>query len=322
MSEEEAVDVFIALRYSDTGGEPFCSKCRCQVTYKINRTIKNRKTGEITGTSRKYTCADCGHQFSPTAGTIFHSRKLEHRDILLGVALWINGAKGMAALELCRQMNMNVKSAFVVEQKLREVIGSIQHARKLSGIVEGDATYVGGYVKPANFKKNRADRRRLANQSGRRQAVTVLRERNGRTRAFVQSEKDTATKMLDLVELGSEIITDENKAWDSLDAIFDRKRINHDGRDVANYGEAAYSKEGVSTNQAESAHARLKRSQMGVHHRISGKYLQGYADEMTWREDVRRLSNGEQFLQLVTAGLHHPRSKRMVGKWQRKKRAA
>lgn len=322
MSEEEAIDVFVALRYTESDGEPFCPQCGCKVVYRVNRTIKNRRTGEVTGKSRKYTCAECTHQFSPTSGTIFHGRKLEHRDILFGIALWINGAKGKAALELCRQLNINVKSAFVIEQKLREVIGSIQHAVKLKGEIEGDATYVGGYVKPANFKKHRRDRRRAANQSGKKQAITVLRERGGRTRAFVKTEKETAEIMRDIVEMGSSLIFDETKGFDGLDAIFDVKRINHDGNDVKNYGEAAYSRDGVSTNWAESAHSRIKRSQMGVHHHIAGKYLEGYADEMTWREDVRRMSNGEQFLQLMTAGLHHPRSKRMVGKWQRRKEAA
>jgi len=322
MSEEEAIDVFVALRYTETGGEPYCPKCGCQATYRVNRKIKNRRTGEVTRTSRKYTCVDCTHQFSPTSGTIFHGRKLEHRDILFGIALWINGAKGKAALELARQMDINVKSAFVIEQKLREVIGSIQHSVKLKGEVEGDATYVGGYVKPSNFKKHRRDRRRTANLSGKKQAITVLRERNGRTRAFVKTEKQTAQMMRDIVEAGSTLFFDESKAFDGLDALFDVQRINHDGNDVKNYGEAAYARDGVSTNWAESAHSRIKRSQMGVHHHIAGDYLEGYADEMTWREDMRRLSNGEQFLQLVTAGLHHPRSKRMVGKWQRKKEAA
>ena len=322
MSNEEAIDVIVALRYAETNGEPFCPKCGCQVVYRVNRTIKNRRTGKVTGKSRKYTCADCTHQFSPTSGTIFHGLKLEHRDLLFGIALWVNGAKGKAALELCRQMNINVKSAFVMEQKLREVIGTIQHARKLSGKIEADATYVGGKVRKSNYKKNRRDRRKLENQNGKKQPITVVRERNGRSRAFVKSEREVNEMMLDIVEKGSILFFDESKGWEGLDGIFETHRINHDGNDVKNYGDAAYSIDGVHTNWAESSHARLKRSQMGVHHRISGKYVGGYADEMTWREDMRRLSNGEQFLQLVAAGLHPPRSKRMAGKWQRRKEAA
>ena len=41
--------------------------------------------------------------------------------------------------------------------------------------------YFGGYVKPANLKPHRADRRFLENQSGKRKAVVVIRERDGNT---------------------------------------------------------------------------------------------------------------------------------------------
>ena len=322
MSEEEAVDAFVLLRWAETDGQPYCPYCGCAVVYRVDRNVKNRTTGEIIGKRRKFTCVDCLRQFSPTSGTIFHSRKLEHRDILFGIGLWMNGAKGEAALHLCRDMNVNVKTAFVLEKKLREVMGALQHAEKLSGEVEGDATYVGGYVKPANFKKHRRDRRKLANQSGKRQAITVLRQRGGRSRAFVKTEKETAALMRDLVEIGTILIFDESKAFDGLDAFFDVRRVNHDGNDTKNYGEAAYSRDGVHTNLAESSHSRLKRSEKGVHHRLSGDYLQGYADEMTWREDHRRKSNGEQFLTIVTAGLHHPPSRHWKGYWQRRKDAA
>lgn len=322
MSEEEAIDAFVALRYAETGGEPFCPRCKCAVTYKFDRKVKNRATGEITGKQRIYKCVECSKQISPTSGTIFHGRKLEHRDILFGIGLWINGVKGEAALHLCRDMHVNPKTAFILEKKLREVMGSLQHARKLEGKVEMDASYYGGYVKPTNYKKSRKDRRKLANQSGRRQAVTVMRERNGRTRAFVLTEKEASKRALDIIEPGSILYADESKAYDGLEALFVLHRINHDGNDVKNYGEAAYSKGDVNTNQAESWHSRMKRSQMGVHHRMAGDYLQGYADEMTWREDERRQSNGEQFLTLVSAGLHHPPSRQWKGYWQRRKKAA
>ena len=118
MAEEEAVDAFVLLRYPEANGEPYCPKCGCHVTYKVNRTIKNRRTGEVTGTSRKYICAECTHQFSPTSGTIFHGRKLEYRDILLGIALWVNGAKGKAALHLSRDMNFSSKTVFILEMIL------------------------------------------------------------------------------------------------------------------------------------------------------------------------------------------------------------
>jgi hypothetical protein len=60
------------------------------------------------------------------------------------------------------------------------------------------------------------------------------------------------------------------------------------------------------TNQAESFFSRLRRAEIGTHHHISGRYLSAYASEMAWREDNRRVSNGEQYLMAANAVLAHP----------------
>jgi hypothetical protein len=46
-------------------------------------------------------------------------------------------------------------------------------------VAEVDSGYFGGYVKPANRAYRRKDRRFTANQSGKRKAVIVIRERDG-----------------------------------------------------------------------------------------------------------------------------------------------
>ena len=91
------------------------------------------------------------------------------------------------------------------------------------------------------------------------------------------------------------------------------KRIDHSKE---------YAREEVSTNQAESFFSRLRRAEIGTHHHIAGRYIASYAGEQSWREDNRRMSNGEQFLTLAAAGLHHPVSRQWKGYWQRRKAAA
>ena len=39
--------------------------------------------------------------------------------------------------------------------------------------------------------------------------------------------------------------------------------------------------------------------------------------EMAWREDNRRVSNGEQYLMTASAALKHPVSRQWKGYWQR-----
>ena len=46
---------------------------------------------------------------------------------------------------------------------------------------EVDGGYFGGYVKPANRREDRKDRRLAVNRSGKRKVVVVIRERGGKT---------------------------------------------------------------------------------------------------------------------------------------------
>ena len=45
---------------------------------------------------------------------------------------------------------------------------------------------------------------------------------------------------------------------------------------------------------AEEYFFRLRRAEIGIHHHIAGAYLLSYAQESSWREDNRRVSNGDQ----------------------------
>ena len=110
------------------------------------------------------------------------------------------------------------------------------------------------------------------------------------------------------IEIGSTVHADEATHWDALHSRYLTKRINH---------QEAYSADGACTNDAESFFSRLRRSEIGIHHHISRPYLAAYANEMAWREDNRRLSNGEQYLIAVNAALAHPVSRQWKGYWQR-----
>ncbi|BBK30371.1 hypothetical protein STHU_10050 [Allostella humosa] len=102
-------------------------------------------------------------------------------------------------------------------------------------------------------------------------------------------------------------MADEASSWDNLHAVYAARRINHS---------VAFSDDGACTNQAESYFSRLRRSEWGQHHHISGQYLACYAGEMAWREDYRRRANGEQFT-MIAGALNRPVSRVWAGYWQR-----
>ncbi|MFN3512723.1 MAG: IS1595 family transposase [Phenylobacterium sp.] len=296
MTDDQAHDAFRAIRWAATDGDPVCPKCGCFECY----TFKAR---------RIFKCKGCGAQFSVTSGTIFASRKMDLRDILAAIAIFVNGAKGHSALQLSRDLDCQYKTAFVLSHKIREALAAEQMASELAGEIEVDGAYFGGYVKPANRREDRKDRRRKVHQSGKRQVVVVARERDGETLTHVaKSEAEGVPFVLGSVAHGSTVHADEASHWDNLEARFLTKRINHS---------VEYSNGESCTNQAESFFSRLRRAEIGTHHRIAGNYLSAYASEMAWREDNRRISNGEQFLLATGAALAHPVSRQWKGYWQR-----
>ena len=77
-----------------------------------------------------------------------------------------------------------------------------------------DTSYFGGYVKPANWRENRRDRRLLKNQNGKRRVVVVMRERGGRTLPFVVRHEAQSVKVLERrIRPGSIVHADEARSW-------------------------------------------------------------------------------------------------------------
>lgn len=297
MSDEQAFEAFRQIRWAETQGEAVCPDCGGVECYAF--------------TTRKiWKCKACKHQFSVTSGTIFANRKLAIRDYLLAVAIFVNGAKGYAALHLSRDLNVQYKTAYVLAHKLREALTAEQaKTQYLSGHVAVDGAYFGGHIRPSNHVENRIDRRLAKHQTGKRQVVVVARERDGNTLTQVfKTEAQSVSVVANRIAPGATVYADEAGHWDALHTKFLTKRINH---------QQSYSDEGVHTNQAESFFSRLRRAEIGTHHHISGKYLHAYAAEMAWREDNRRVSNGEQYLAVTRAALTHPVSRVWAGYWQR-----
>ncbi|WP_375205668.1 IS1595 family transposase [Hyphococcus sp.] len=304
MSDKDAETAFRAVRWAETDGEPICPECGSLEHYDL----KGRPV---------WKCKGCKKQFSITSGTIFHGRKLALRDILGAIAIFTNGAKGYSALQLSRDLGVSYNCAFVLCHKMREAIALARQEGALKGNVEVDGAYFGGYVKPANNREDRQDRRRKVHQSGKRQVVIVARETTGRTLTTVakteaegvaKTEAEGVAFARENIAAGSMVHADEASHWDKLAAAFPIKRVNH---------KRAYSENGANTNAAESFFSRLRRAEIGTHHHVAGRYLAAYATEMAWREDARRQSNGNQFTMIVSAAAMAPKSAIWCGYWQR-----
>lgn len=302
MSDRDAETEFVSIRWPDTNGKPVCVHCGCEIVYEARR-----PTGAL-----RFRCKACRKDFSLTSGTLFASHKLPLRTYLAAIVIFCNEVKGKSALALSRDLDVQYKTAFVLAHKLREAMASEVKGYRLGGVgkvVEVDGGYFGGYVKPANWKENRRDRRLLRNQTGKRQVVVVVRERDGMVlpSAF-KTEQAALSYIRNHVAAGTEVHADDASGWNELHGHFVVKRINH---------QVAYSDGFSCTNQAESFFSRLRRAERGHHHHISGIYLARYAQESAFRESHRRLDNGGQVRRVMSLALAARPSVDFSGNWQR-----
>ncbi len=295
--EEAAYHRFCGLRWPKTQGRPICPRCSSLAAYEL-------------AARRRFKCKACHHQFSVTSGTIFASRKLAFVDLLGAIAVLVNGAKGVSALQLSRCTGLSYKTAFVLAHKIREALARETDGLVLEGTVEIDGCYVGGHVRPANARTDRIDRRLKEHRAGDRRSVVALRQRNGRTMtSVVQNEAEGVRFARSKIAQGSKIVADETPHWDQLAGAFDLERVNHSD---------AYSfLDGIHVNGAESYFARLRRMIRGQHHHVGTGRLGGYAAHAAWLEDHRRQSNGELVAQAIGNGLSAPVSRLWKGYWQR-----
>lgn len=302
MKDAEAETTFRHIRWHETDGQPVCPHCGGTDAYDCRR---------LKGAPR-FRCRACVKDFSITSGTLFASHKLPLRCYLAAIAIFCNEVKGKSALALSRDLNVSYKCAFVLLHKLREAMATELKGRKIGGagkVAEVDSGYFGGYVRPANLADHRQDRRLYENQSGKRKAVIVIRERNGNTLpAVFRSEGQALNFIKSRINEGTVVNADESANWNELHARFEMKRINH---------QEAYSLGGACTNWAEEFFSRMRRAEIGHHHHIAGAYLLRYSQEASWREDNRRVPNGDQVSRVAGLALASKPSVDFSGYWQR-----
>lgn len=314
LTDDQAFDLFRELRWGK-GDEVVCPACGVVEPHWF---LPSR---------RQWRCKACAHTFSVTSGTIFAHHKLPLRIYLGAVALYTNAVKGLSALQLCRDLGVQYKTAFVLMHKLRESLMEQREETPLSGEVDMDGAYVGGHVRPKNKKADRVDRRLAENQNPDKRCILVMREQHPeesaeptpggarRTLSFVihrENQADVGDLAARFIAPGTIISTDESDAYDLLNAHYPMRRVNHQ--------QAYRADDGTTNNQAESYFSRFRRMEIGQTHKFGLRYLANYANEAAYREDTRRQSNGDIFRDILAKCTRTSTHRDWCGYWQGNKR--
>ena len=91
----------------------------------------------------RWRCRSCRKFFTVRTGTIFEETRLPLRVWVYAFWKACSSKKGIAALQLAREMEITHKSALFVLRRIRHGLGE-QNQEKLTGTIEVDEAYIGG----------------------------------------------------------------------------------------------------------------------------------------------------------------------------------
>jgi transposase-like protein len=178
-------------------------------------------------------------------------------------------------------------------------MGNADMAEAFQYFVEIDETYVGGKPRKQNTKldengniisKEKAKRGRGTDKT----PVIGVKER-GTKRVYAKvalpnekGQKLTGKQLMDILDQvckeGTTVASDDFSGYCILDKETEKKyahvTVNHS---IGQFSAG----NGIHTNNIENFWSLVKRQYIGTHHHYSVKYMQGYIDEMCFRQNNR-----------------------------------
>jgi len=261
---------------------PSCPACGHMQHYYLDR-------------QRRWKCKECWKQFSVKVGTIFEDSPIPLDKWLIALWMLVNCKNGVSSYELHRDLGITQKSAWFVLQRLRLALqsGSLDH--KLGGPdseVEVDETFVG--QKARNMHKSRKLRLYRARNAvqdykasgpgpmpGKTPVMGMLDRQSRKVRATVVPNVKRETlqaKILNGIEHGSTLYTDQAVSYDGLTQKYAHEVVNH---------LETYVSGKVHTNGLENFWSLLKRGLHGTYVAVEPFHLFRYVDEQVFRYNNR-----------------------------------
>lgn len=291
-THESCIEHLESVRFKDGAYCPHCgsvkvarkSEKRNPKEYESGLTIKEK---QLIG---RWNCHDCKSSFNVLSGTIFQGTKIPLQKWFVSISIIMNAKKSLSSYQLARDVGLTQKTALYLMHRVRAEMASEQGVL-LQGIIEADETYVGGKPRKSNKRSDDGNNDSGENKPKRgrgtkKTPVIGAVERGGEVRAEVASDL-TGKGVLDFIKRNvkpddSTLITDEYKAYNSVQGTISHEVINHSEQYVD--GE-------VHTNTIEGFWGLLKRAWYGQHHHYKKQFTPLYVAEACYKYNHRKRDN-------------------------------
>ena len=270
--QEACIEHLEDVRWHDEASCPYCGSLN------VGRKVEKHRIG-------RWNCRDCKSSFNVLSGTIFEKTKIELQRWFLAVGLIVNAKKSLSSYQLARDLDLNQKSAWYMQQRIRAAMAAEQ-APLLQGIVEADEAYIGG--KPRKRNKRSDDGPGAPRGRGTKKLPVIgAVERGGNVTARVATDlsgKGILRFVKDTIDpAGTLLITDEYRGYNAVRGHVRHAVINHS---------VAYADGATHTNTIEGFWSLLKRAWYGSHHHYSRPYSPLFIAEANWKYNHRKDSDG------------------------------
>ena len=274
-TEKACIKFLELIRWNDEIVSPF------DETSKVYKCKENR-----------YYCKNSNRYFNVRTQTLFEASNISLRKWFMAIYLITSHKKGIASLQLHKDLHVTQKTAWFMLQRIRKCF-EFENNNILNGQVEVDETYIGGKNINRHFDK------KVEHSQGRslkdKVAVLGMVERKGKVNAKVvpNTSADTLTReIIRCVRDSANIYTDEYLGYNRISQFYIHAIVRHNLNQYV---------DGLAfTNSIEGFWSLVKRGLIGIYHFTSRKHLQKYLDEFVFRFNTKDYDENERFTRLLT----------------------
>jgi transposase-like protein len=260
-------------------GNPTCPHCGTEKAY-------------IYKDERTFRCRACDRKFSVLTGTFMENTNLPLRKWFIALYLFSSHKKGISSVQLGKILGITQKSAWKMLQRIRMMMQN-DAPQQLSGVIEADETFIGGRRR----NKHKRVQRTLKPGTGyvNQKPVFGMLQRDGKIvmRVLPKAHGIVMQPIIRaMIPDGAVLITDGFGGYYGLGKYYQHEIIQH--------AQGEYVRGSYHTNTLECYWSHLKRSIMGVYHKVSAQHLQKYCDEMSFRLNTKDMKERQRFDYLLS----------------------